>query len=380
MFNKATVCIALGLFLFGEGVCFADGTVLETAKLGNAIQLTRVELFPAGQGVFEYESTEAGDAELMLQLTRHELDDLLKSLVLKGFDSARVDYEPNADLNNIVSQVLSSEISKTRADLLQGLRGHAIQLTDKLSTMSGVIVAVELQPDQANAGKEIEVVTLRTAKGIEQQVLTTSTKITFADKSVQSQLDHALNNLIKPTTARTPATLKLKKKVPGPARFAFQTETAAWKCSYRIAKFDGEYQLVVAAVIDNTSGMDWIDVELVLIVDQPLGFHAPLSTVYRAQRANLPIPSPFSAAPPALAAGSKRNLGDLLADVPMENTRGLSTVGMGGGGMGGGGMGGMGGSGMGGYTPPQNDGGATVSIGGSQDVASQFGMSFPVGD
>ena len=114
----------------------------------------------------------------------------------------------------------------------------------------------------------------------------------------------------------------------GPAGIAFQTETAAWKCSYRIAKIDGEYQLVVAAVIDNTSGMDWIDVELVLIVDQPLGFHAPISTVHRAQRTNMLIPSPFSAAPPALAAGSKRNLGELLADGPMDKTEAQSSSGL----------------------------------------------------
>jgi hypothetical protein len=93
MFNNATQCFALGLFLFGEGACFADDAVPPTDALRNGIKLTRVELFPAGQGVFEYESTEAGDVELKLPLTRHELDDLLKSLVLKGFDSARVDYQ-----------------------------------------------------------------------------------------------------------------------------------------------------------------------------------------------------------------------------------------------------------------------------------------------
>ncbi len=398
MFNNATQCFALGLFLFGEGACFADDAVPPTDALGNGIKLTRVELFPAGQGVFEYESTEAGDVELKLPLTRHELDDLLKSLVLKGFDSARVDYEPNADRNNIVSQVLSSEHSMTRAEILQGLKGHAIQLTDKSSSMSGVIVAVELQSHQKIAGQEIEVITLRTAEGIEQHELTAATKITFADKSVQSKLDQALGNLARPIATRTPATLKLKKKVRGPAGIAFQTETAAWKCSYRIAKIDGEYQLVVAAVIDNTSGVDWIDVELVLIVDQPLGFHAPLSTVHRAQRSNMLIPSPFSAAPPALAAGTKRNLGELLADEPMVNSRGGSTEGMDGrsmGGMGGGmggmggmggGMGGMGGSmgsmggNFGGYTPPQNDGSAVAFDGDRQDIASQLGMSFPVGD
>ena len=258
MVKNATLCFALGLFLFGEGACNADDTVPDTAKVGNEIRLTRVELFPAGQGVFEYESTETGEVELTLPLTRHELDDLLKSLVLKGFDSARVDYEPNADRNNaernsIVSQVLSSENSMTRAELLQGLKGHAIQLTDESSSMSGVIVAVELQSHERIAGQEVEVITLRTAEGIEQHVLSAATRITFADKSVQAQLDQALANLAKPATTRTPTTLKLKKKVPGPAGIAFQTETAAWKCSYRIAKIDGEYQLVVAAVIDNTS-------------------------------------------------------------------------------------------------------------------------------
>lgn len=387
MFNNATVCIALGMFLIGKELCFADSTAPEIAKAENGPKLTRVELFPAGQGVFEYESKESGDVELMLSLTRHELDDLLKSLVLKGFDSARVDYELNADRNSIVSQVLSSENTKTRAELLQGLKGHAIQLTDKSGSMSGVIMAVELQSDQEHVGKEIEVITLRTEKGLEQHVLTTTAKITFADESVQSQLDQALNNLTKPVATRSPATLKLQKKVPGPAGLAFQTETAAWKCSYRIAKIDGEYQLVVAAVIDNTSGMDWIDVELVLIVDQPLGFHAPLSTVFRAQRTNMAIPSPFSAAPPSLAAGSKRNVGELLADDPMENSRGGAKAGFGGGGgmggMGGGGMGGMGGSmggSFGGYTPPQSDGSSAAHDGDGRDMASQLGMSFPVGD
>lgn len=123
-----------------------------------------------------------------------------------------------------------------------------------------------------------------------------STNFRFDDKTVQSQIDQALNNIVKPKTARSTVTLWLKKKDRGSAGIAFQTETAAWKSSYRIAKIDGENQLVVSAVIDNNTGLDWIDVELVLIVDQPLGFHTPLSTVHRSQRTLIPIPSPFSAA------------------------------------------------------------------------------------
>jgi hypothetical protein len=132
---------------------------------------------------------------------------------------------------------------------------------------------------------------LRTADGIAQRRLSDATKFQFADDAIQNQIDQALKNTANPKTARTTATLRLRKKEPGPAGIAFQTETASWKCSYRIAKMGGENQLVVSAVVDNNTGIDWIDVELVLIVDQPLGFHAPLSTVHRSQRANVPIPS-----------------------------------------------------------------------------------------
>ncbi len=50
MFNNATVCIALGIILICKEICFADGTVPETARVENGPKLTRVELFPAGQG------------------------------------------------------------------------------------------------------------------------------------------------------------------------------------------------------------------------------------------------------------------------------------------------------------------------------------------
>ena len=409
MFKNAAACIVLGLSIFGAICCFADDAVSDSAASKDGVVLKRVELFPAGQGVFEYESVDVGDADLMLTLTRNELDDLLKSLVLKGFDTARVDYETNADRNNMISQIVSSGKITTRSELLQGMKGHAIQLTDARGSMSGVIVAVELQSNQEKSGQDVEVITLRTAEGIEQRVLSESTKFKLDDKAAQSQMDQALKDIAKPKTTRTPVTLRLKKKERGLGGLAFQTETAAWKCSYRIAKIEGEYQLVVSAVIDNNTGIDWIDVEMVLIVDQPLGFHSPLSTVHRTQRTFLPIPSAFSAAPPSLAAGVKRKQEQLIADEPSQVSReglGGGYAGMGGydgygggkggggyGGIGGGGYGGMGGSmggkggsmggmegGYGEFTTPQTEGDSTELEGDHQGVASRFGMSFPIGD
>jgi hypothetical protein len=120
---------------------------------------------------------------------------------------------------------------------------------------------------------------------------------------------------------------------------------------------------------------------------------------------------PFSAAPPSLAAGTRRNLGQLLTDEPVDfpgkagrgevsgNGTSLLGVPLGIGGIGGGmgGMGGMGGYGygygggmggmdgygggeggkIGGYSAPESDGDIAS---GDRDLASKLGLSFPIGD
>ena len=406
MFKNAPRCFAFTLFwlLLNEWripFAFADEKPMEL------IVLTRVELFPAGQGVFEYEADTINDTELSLLLSKRELDDLLKSLVIKGFDTAHLNYQSDASKEDTAGRVLVSDASMTRAELLQGLKGHSVSIDQSGISMTGKIVAVEQQQvRERNVALEVEVVTLRTEKGIQQTRLTEHSIVAFSEPKLQQLFDKALSKIAKSETTRNPATLHLKKKERGAAGIAFQMETAPWKCSYRVAKIEGKFQLVVAAVVDNLSGVDWRNIELVLVVDQPLSFHAPLSEVQVAERNSMRLPAPFSAAPHSLLAGRNRKLvTDLFASDPIDGTpdpfagldggmRGYGGGGMGGmGGFAGGSMGGgsMGGAGMGGmettgmgsgYSRTAGDGEAIVQNGThTNDTTNQrLGMTFSKAD
>lgn len=63
---------------------------LRSAEPSEPLGLRRVELFPAGVGIFEYQTKNTSGTDLSLDLLPHELDDLLKSLVLKGFEGGQV--------------------------------------------------------------------------------------------------------------------------------------------------------------------------------------------------------------------------------------------------------------------------------------------------
>ncbi|MFN7292759.1 MAG: hypothetical protein ACK506_04345 [Pirellula sp.] len=347
----------------------------------NAIKLRRVELFPAGQGVFEYGSESIQDSKVNLALTRRELDDVLKSFVLQGFDGVQLEFQRElAEKDSIIAESLQSDPSMTRAELLQCLRGNRIRLINETGEHVGRIVTVEHQPDPKALDSLMETVTLATADGLIQLAVVPSTRIRFEGEGLEKDLDHSLDQISETKNESTiDLGIMLSKREPGPASFAYQSESAPWKCAYRITKKDNKAALVVSAVIDNVSHITWEDIELVLIVDQPLVFHSPLSYVHSVSRASLPLPTPFSATPPNLLPGAKQNALVLLERAGQSsNDTPPSSRGFGMGGMGG--MGGMMGGPLGGA--PSNSTSSQVVEPNSLEASliKRMGISFNAGE
>ena len=319
------------------------------------ITLRRVELFPAGQGVFEFDTSQVGDQTLHVSMTGRERDDALKSIVHTGFEDVRVDYRSEESRDIEAFLLLQRDTSATLAELIQGMRGQRIVLTRADGETQGVLVGVEQQFQGDEGGNHpCEVVTLRTERGLERVVLDNQLRVSFASEEVQSRFDRMLARSQGVALDRLPVSIRVDKKKPGKSTIAFALETAPWKCAYRLASAGDRYELQASAVIDNNSGLDWEDVELVLVVDQLLGFHAPLSQIQSWGRGSMALPAPFSASPPKLVAGRKERDLSLIVNAPQGGMGGMGggMGGMGGmrgmgGGMGTGGMGGsMGGSGV----------------------------------
>jgi hypothetical protein len=396
MFNHATRCLVFVHPFVSLCLCICPLFGNRALSEAPTATLKRVELFPAGQCVFEYESTHVGSMELELPIGQRELDDFLKSVVLKGFDSMRVEYRADIGRDDVKEQLAGLSAKETRAELLQELKGLLVRVEGAEQTKEGRIVAIELQTDlEHSVGRnevlDHEVLTLNTERGLEQIPLSAETNVTILDPIVKEKFEQRLNRFRKLEPERSNIILKLTKEKAGVGSIAYQTESAPWKCSYRLSEIDGQYRLMVAALIDNTTGFDWNEIELVLIMDQPLGFHSPVAKIRKPIRDTLEAELPFSLAPPSLAAGARLASDPEFAwSSPQEYDESdpfaprAQSYGMGGmGGMGMGGMGGM--SGMIGPVNPTNEtargantNAAATRKGGNADLHVKLGLSFAV--
>jgi hypothetical protein len=315
----------------------ADESVQEIEK-EEAVRLDRVLLFPAGQGVFEFELTQPGEHRLQLLLTDHERDDLLKTLVCSQIDTVHVSYGAE-DLQDIPAlKRLETDPTTTLAELIQGLRGQRLSISSDGQTTKGTLIGVEAGSRwHPNGEEQVELACLNTSEGLVRVVLEESSVVAFESEGLQSRFERILQRRQGKSVDRLPVTIHVGKKREEPGRIVFALETAPWKCAYRLIATDQENQLQASAIVDNMSGIDWKDVEVVLVVDQLLGFHSPLSRIADWGRDSMPIPTPFSASPPVLIPGNRRSNLSLIVNAPQ------ASGGFGMGGMGGG-MGGMGGS------------------------------------
>ncbi|MEZ4294242.1 MAG: hypothetical protein R3B70_04635 [Polyangiaceae bacterium] len=93
--------------------------------------------------------------------------------------------------------------------------------------------------------------------------------------------------------------IRLGGPAPHDVKLTYVTEAPSWKSSYRIVLGDkGKVTLQAWAIIDNTSGEDWENVQLGVGSSSALSFRFDLQSVRMVQRDTLQADSLFAMAPP----------------------------------------------------------------------------------
>jgi hypothetical protein len=323
------------------------------AKAPSLLRLEQVSLFPNGLGIFEFEGP--GGSEIDLSMTREELDDVLKSAVLEGFDDVSIAYDFKPE-RTATSRRLNNDSTATLAEIVQQFRGWELEIVNPDQSRQGIVVAVESQvTERADETYTQELVSLLSGEALERIALVPSSKLKWTDPKIEKEFRKAAADQAAPLDTRASVKIRVEGPADRPGRLAIQWMCAPWKPSYRIFKGVNGFELSVSAVIDNTTALDWDSVRLRLVIDQPLGFRSPLSSVLASKRKTIDLPVPHSVAPIGLAGRNPEtvNAANVLAmsdqDWLQRQSMITSSGGMGGsgmGGLGGGGMGGMGGGAM----------------------------------
>jgi hypothetical protein len=277
------------------------------------LPIRRVVLYKNGIGYFEHLGHVRGSQDVHVDFTSAQLNDVLKSLTvldLSGGRIAAVDYNSEAPLaRRLTTLRLSLGENPSMADFLGALRGARLEVRAPSGTaIAGKLLSVEQKSMVKDNGTtewtEISLVSdtgeVRTAE------VTPSMSFRIAEKDLQVEIGRYLG-LIASSRDQDLRRMTISTTGSGERNlyFSYISEVPIWKTTYRIvlpSKAEKKPLLQGWAIVDNTIGEDWNDVELSLVAGAPHSFVQDLSQPYYGRRPVVPLPESVQLTPQTHAA------------------------------------------------------------------------------
>ena len=267
------------------------------------LPLRRVVLYKSGIGYFQHDGRVHGSENVEIDLTSGQLNDVLKSLTALDFNGGRIvgasynSQEPAG--HQLESLPVPVAQNSTLLSLLQNLRGARLEVRTASGSFTGRLLSVEEKTQTTNgAASRVDQVSLLGDGGdVRSFTLEPGVNVRFADRDLEMELTRALG-LLDSSHQEDTRHLVLSTAGSGDRqiRVSYISEVPVWKTTYRIVlsgatSAAGTKPLLQGwAVVDNTVGEDWNDVELSLAAGAPQSFIQQLSQPYYMQRPTVGLP------------------------------------------------------------------------------------------
>ncbi len=273
----------------------------DASEAAGKLPVKRVVLYKNGVGYFEHSTQVRGNQDLNIDFTSGQLDDALKSLTvvdLGGGHIQGVRFNSVAPLSERLKTLrLPLDENASRNDLLEALRGTRVEVHSGSASGVGKLLSVQAVKTFGEKDQVVEVseVTLVTDDGdMRSFQLTPGASVRVADRELSEEVNRYLN-LIGSAKAVDLRRLTISATGTGEREVfvSYISEVPVWKSTYRILidKDHAQNPLLQGwAVVDNTIGEDWKDVQLSLVAGAPQSFVQNISQPMYMQRPEVPLP------------------------------------------------------------------------------------------
>jgi hypothetical protein len=334
---------------------FALATHAQSTPEDNSHRLPvrHVVLYKNGVGYFEHDGRIRGNQKVTIDFTTSQLNDVLKSLTAIDLGNGRitdVSYNSTAPLNQRLNSLRLSIGEKTSiAEFLDALRGARIEVRNGPITAVGRLLSVESKDVLPEDGEETvasktrpiheDRISLMTDAGeLRTFKLTPATSVRIVEQDLNQEVSRYLG-LVASSRAEDVRRMTISTSGDGDRdlRVSYISEVPIWKSTYRIVlpnRGDAKPLLQGWAIVDNTVGEDWENVELSLIAGAPQSFVQEISQPYYARRPVVGLPElamltpqtheetlEANGPPPPPAAGA---VGSILGGIVPQKSRALS--------------------------------------------------------
>ena len=268
------------------------------------LPVRKVVLYKNGVGYFEHAGKVSGNQRVAIDFTSPQLNDVLQSLTVLdegGGRIAGVNYNSTTPLaEQLKSLSLGMTDDPSSTELFQALRGQRVEVQGGPGgTITGRLMAIETRTEKvpgSDTDTTIEkyYLTLVASSGAVRVIeLTPALSVRPLDAGLQGQLDRYLELLSTThSTGLRHLTMEALGQGQRELRVSYISEVPVWKSTYRMVfprVANGSAIVQGWAVVDNTVGADWDNVQLSLLAGAPQSFIQPLSQPLYMRRPEIPI-------------------------------------------------------------------------------------------
>jgi hypothetical protein len=272
------------------------------------LPVTHVSLYKNGVGFFEHTGHVTGNAEVTINFTTTQLNDVLQSLTAIDLNGGRIsgaDYNSTTPLEQQLKNLpLALGTDATAADFYSAIRGARIAVSSAGTSITGRLLSIEIRsvPEKGDNDSRPSIdhyfLTVVSDSGEVRTVeLTSTSSVHLLDTALHQDVSRYLE-LLAGNRSQGLRHLTLDDHGAGTRELhvSYISEVPIWKSTYRILFTDSANAAATQtatlqgwAVVDNTVGTDWVNVQLSLIAGSPQSFIQPLSDPIYSRRPEIPI-------------------------------------------------------------------------------------------
>jgi hypothetical protein len=277
--------------------------VCMASALAADIPIREIILYKSGVGYFERAGTLSPGESARLDFKATDMNDVLKSLTLQDRNGGKVTglrYDSSETLEQKLSEFPFTILNTgPLSSFLGQMRGARVELKFSAETISGAILSARLAASEDKKADREQVVLMLDSGDLRTLDLAAASSIRFADPKLQTQLKDYLM-AVNQSRSKEKRSIYIDSSDAKERQIAasYMIPTPVWKSSYRLI-FDqkSESTLEGWAIIDNTTGEDWINVNLAVVSGRPVSFISELYRPKYLERQTVDLPEDQAANP-----------------------------------------------------------------------------------
>jgi len=271
------------------------------ANLITDLPVRKVVLYKNGVGYFEHAGTVNGSQRVAIDFTSSQLNDVLQSLTALDSRGGKVSTVSYNSTTPIVQQLnlLSLGLGESPAtiDVYRALRGQRVEVTGAGAPLAGRLVNVEARKEMDKNGvtsiDHYYLIVSTDGGALRTAEIGDGVSVRMIDPALEKQFASYLE-IIASGQNQQGRHLTLEDRGEGERQLqvSYISEVPVWKSTYRIVfprEANGNATVQGWAVVDNTVGADWNNVQLSLVAGAPQSFIQPLSQPLYITRPTIPI-------------------------------------------------------------------------------------------